>query len=44
MSALYRSVAEGGQVALPLTSGMDEIAALKEKLSAKKVICRRKSS
>jgi predicted dehydrogenase len=38
MSALYRSVVEGGQVALPLTSGMDEIAALKEKLPAKKVI------
>lgn len=38
MSALYRSAVEGGQVALPLTSGMDEIAALKEKLPAKKVI------
>ena len=38
MSALYRSVAEGGQVALPLTEGRDEIAALKEKLPAKKVI------
>jgi len=38
MSALYRSVAEGGQVALPLTEGRDEIAALKEKLPSKKVI------
>lgn len=38
MSALYRSVAEGGQVALPLTSGADEIALLKEKVPAKKVI------
>ena len=38
MSALYRSAVEGGQVALPLTSGMDEIAALKEKLPTKKVI------
>lgn len=38
MSALYRSAAEGGQVALPLTTGMDEIAALKEKVSAKKII------
>jgi predicted dehydrogenase len=38
MSALYRSVVEGGQVALPLTDGRDEIAVLKEKLPAKKVI------
>jgi predicted dehydrogenase len=38
MSALYRSVAEGGQVALPLTSGADEIALLKEKVPAKKVM------
>jgi predicted dehydrogenase len=38
MSALYRSVTEGGQVGLPLTEGRDEIAALKEKLPAKKVI------
>ena len=27
MSGMYRSVIEGGQIALPLTSGMDEIAA-----------------
>jgi hypothetical protein len=38
MSALYRSVAEGGQVLLPLTSGVDEIALLKEKVPAKRVI------
>jgi predicted dehydrogenase len=38
MSAMYRSVAEGGQVALPLTSGVDEIALLKEKVPARKVI------
>src|SRR5947199_736998 len=35
MSAMYRSAAEGGQMTLPLTSGMDEIALLKEKMSAK---------
>jgi len=38
MSALYRSVADGGQVALPLTEGRDEIAALKERLPARKAI------
>jgi predicted dehydrogenase len=38
MSALYRSVAEGGQIALPLTTGADEIALLKEKVSARKVL------
>src|SRR5882724_11819329 len=38
MSALYRSVGEGGQVSLPLTSGVDEIAQLKEKIPGKKVI------
>ena len=32
MMALCRSVIEGGQIALPLTAGMDEMAALKEKL------------
>lgn len=37
MSALYRSVIEGGQIALPLTSGMDEIAALKAKVPDRKV-------
>jgi predicted dehydrogenase len=38
MSAFYRSVAEGGQIPLPLTKGADEIALLKEKVPAKKVI------
>jgi len=38
MSAMYRSVAEGGQIALPLTAGADEIAMLKEKVSSKKPI------
>jgi len=38
MSAFYRSVAEGGQIPLPLTSGADEIALLKEKMPSRKVI------
>jgi len=38
MSAMYRSVAEGGQVSLPLTSGTDEIALLKEKVPGKKML------
>ena len=38
MSTFYRSVAEGGQVPLPLTTGADEIAQLKEKVPGKKVI------
>jgi hypothetical protein len=38
MSALYRSVGEGGQIPLPLTSGADEIALLKEKVPSRKVI------
>jgi len=38
MSAMYRSAAEGGQIALPLTSGADEIALLKAKLPATKPI------
>ncbi|MGO8698070.1 MAG: Gfo/Idh/MocA family protein [Limisphaerales bacterium] len=38
MMALCRSAIEGGQIALPLTTGMDEIAALKEKLPARKVL------
>jgi predicted dehydrogenase len=36
--ALCRSVIEGGQIPLPLTTGMDEIAALNEKLPARKVL------
>jgi hypothetical protein len=38
MSAMYRSVAEGGQVSLPLTSGADEIGLLKEKVPGKKML------
>ena len=38
MSGMYRSVIEGGQIALPLTSGMDEIAGLKAKVPARKVL------
>jgi predicted dehydrogenase len=38
MSAFYRSVAEGGQIALPLTAGEDEIALLKSKVPAKKAM------
>ena len=38
MSALYRSAAQGGQVALPLISGEDEIALLKVKVPDRKVL------
>jgi predicted dehydrogenase len=38
MSAFYRSVAEGGQIPLPLTNGADEIALLREKVPSRKVI------
>lgn len=38
MAALCRSVAEGGQVALPLTSGADELEMLRARLSDKKVL------
>jgi hypothetical protein len=38
MFALQRSAAEGGQVALPLTSGADEQALLKSKLADKPVL------
>jgi predicted dehydrogenase len=38
MAALYRSAAEGGQVALPLTNGADEIALLKAKVPERKVL------
>ena len=38
MFALQRSAAEGGQVALPLTTGADEQALLKGKLSDKPVL------
>ena len=38
MSGLYRSVIDGGQIALPLTSGMDELAGLKAKVPDRKVL------
>jgi predicted dehydrogenase len=38
MMALCRSAAEGGQVALPLTSGADELAMLRAMLADKKVL------
>jgi predicted dehydrogenase len=38
MCALQRSAIEGGQIALPLTSGVDEQALLKAKLSDKPVL------
>jgi predicted dehydrogenase len=38
MAALYRSAAEGGQVALPLTTGADEIALLKAKVPERKAL------
>jgi predicted dehydrogenase len=38
VSALYRSAIEGGQIALPLTDGTDEIEGLRKKVPAKKVL------
>jgi predicted dehydrogenase len=38
LMALVRSVLQGGQVPLPLSSGMDELALLKEKLPDAKVL------
>jgi hypothetical protein len=38
MSALQRSVIEGGQIALPLANGVDEQALLKAKLADKPVL------
>lgn len=38
VSALYRSVADGGQIALPLTSGADEIEGLKRKMPDRQVL------
>ena len=38
VSGLYRSAIEGGQIALPLTNGADEIAGLKAKVPARKVL------
>jgi predicted dehydrogenase len=37
-SALYRSAIDGGQIALPLSEGMDEIEALKGKVPDRKVL------
>ena len=38
MMALVRSVLQGGQIPLPLSTGMDELALLKEKLPDAKVL------
>jgi predicted dehydrogenase len=38
VSALYRSAVDGGQITLPLADGADELAALRAKLPARKVL------
>ena len=38
MSALYRSAIEGGQIALPLTTGMDELDGLRGSVPDRKVL------
>ena len=38
MAALDRSAAAGGLIALPLTTGADEIVLLKDKVPAQKVL------
>jgi predicted dehydrogenase len=38
VSGLYRSVIEGGQIALPLTTGIDEIEGLRTKVPGRKVL------
>jgi predicted dehydrogenase len=38
VSAMYRSVSQGGQVALPLSAAGDEIEALREKMSDRRVL------
>jgi predicted dehydrogenase len=38
MSGLYRSAIEGGQIPLPLTSGMDELAGLRAQVPDRKVL------
>ncbi|MGB2715659.1 MAG: Gfo/Idh/MocA family oxidoreductase [Vicinamibacterales bacterium] len=38
VSALYRSVIEGGQIALPLPSGADEVEGLKQRVPDRKVL------
>ena len=38
LRGLYRSAIEGGQIALPLTSGLDEIEGLKAKIPPRRVL------
>jgi len=38
VSGLYRSVIEGGQIALPLKNGMDELAGLRARVADRKVL------
>jgi hypothetical protein len=38
MMAMLRSVTDGGQVSLPLTTGTDELASLKAKLPDRPVL------
>ena len=38
VTGLYRSAIDGGQIALPLTSGVDEIEALKSRVSPRPVL------
>jgi predicted dehydrogenase len=38
MSALYRSAIEGGQIALPLTTGLDELEGLRGRVPDRKVL------
>ena len=37
MSALYRSAIDGGQIGLPLTAGMDELAGLRGRVPDRRV-------
>jgi predicted dehydrogenase len=38
VSALYRSVIDGGQIALPLATGMDELAGLRARVPDRKIL------
>jgi hypothetical protein len=38
MSAMYRSAIEGGQIALPLARGIDELDGLRGRVPARKVL------
>jgi hypothetical protein len=38
MSALYRSAIEGGQIALPLTTGMNELDGLRDSVPDRRVL------